>query len=72
MSDITPMEAHARLAFIEERLSDYDMQMNYTPVYGHGSIEEAMTFLEDERELLEEMLWANGDTGSLSPLGDVP
>ena len=49
-------EIEARLAFIEETLTEYDMQMNYTPVYGQGSIQQAMEFLEDERELLEDQL----------------
>ena len=53
---LTQAEIESRLAFIEEKLTDYDMQMNYTPVYGHGSIQQAMEFLEDERELLEEQL----------------
>ena len=53
---LTQAEIESRLAFIEEKLTDYDMQMNYTPVYGHGSIQQAMEFLEDERELLEDQL----------------
>ena len=56
MSEMTQAEIETRLAFIEETLTEYDMQMNYIPVYGHGSIQQAMEFLEDERELLEDQL----------------
>jgi len=50
-------EIESRLALIEETISDTELSMDWHPVWNHAALESTIQALQDEREILEDMLY---------------
>lgn len=53
----TRPEIESRLALIEEAISDTELSMSWYPIWNHASLQTTIQALEDEREILEDMLY---------------